>query len=352
MAFRVTALVVAALTALVAGPASAKEAPPEVVRIFGQGAGYGKPHGHSVIAVLKEKKLLEEEFAGENVRFEWTFPQGTGPAINEAIANGQADFANYGGLPNIVGRASGLPTKIVASYGVTNSYLVTGKNVPADSIEDLKGKKIGVAFGTVNHLSFRRYLEKRGLSERDFKVFNLKAADQSSALTSGDIDAAFGSPNLIELALSGVGKITYSSRGEIGPANQFGAFTVTEGFAAKYPETTQRIVASFVKAAAWASDEKNRKELIDIWELNGTPRASLELDSESQDPRSRFSPLLDEFTLAKYETGSAFAIESKFIRQPVDLKTWIDPSFLNKAVKDLGLEGFWKTRRADGTPLS
>src|SRR3954468_15006533 len=117
---------------------SAAEAPPPMIRLAGQGAGYGKPYGTMTVGILAARRLLEDAFGGEGTRVEWQFPTGTGPAINEALANGLADFANYGGLPNILGRSAGLKTRILASYGVGIIYVAARKGAGIAGLTDLK----------------------------------------------------------------------------------------------------------------------------------------------------------------------------------------------------------------------
>src|SRR3954447_10700865 len=94
----------------------AAEAPPPVIRLAGQGAGYGKPYGTMTVGILAARRLLEDAFGGEGTRVEWQFPTGTGPAINEALANGQADFANVPGLPGSpTSRAAGSRSRAAPS---------------------------------------------------------------------------------------------------------------------------------------------------------------------------------------------------------------------------------------------
>ncbi len=51
---------------------------------------------------MRVKKILEDEFKAGGGREDrrGSSPRGTGPAINEAFANGPLDFSNCGGLPN------------------------------------------------------------------------------------------------------------------------------------------------------------------------------------------------------------------------------------------------------------
>lgn len=341
----------AAAAALLAGTALAADAP-SVIRLGGQGAGFGKPYGTGIIGTLQAKGFLEDEFKADGITIEWTFFTGTGPAINEAIANKLLDFANYGGLPNIVGRAGGLKTKIVASYGVGTIYVAARKGLPIASIKDLKGRKVAVAKGTINHLSMNRLLIDNGLTEKDLQIVHLTAPDQLAALSSGDVDAAFGSTNFLGLRDKGIVDIVADTKGPPQPASFFGALTVHEDFAAKYPDHTRRVVKAFVKAAHWSSLEENREALIDLWALSGSPRAALAEDLAGQDLAQRNNPRIDGFYRAQYVNAVAFAQENRLIRAPIDLDAWIDPSFLDAALKELKLESFWPERGDDGKPKS
>ena len=284
------------------------------------------------------------------MRIEWQFPRGTGPAINEAIANGQADFANYGGLPNIVGRGAGLKTKVVASYGTNPSYVVAGGDIRA--IADLRGKKISVSKGTINELALNRVLALGGLSEKDVSIYDLQAADQVSAITGGSIDAVLGGSNLLPLVDKGVAREIFTTKGHPGPGSLFGSFVVTEDFAKRYPETTARVVKVFIEAAHFASLPESKDAVYDIWALTGVPRASIEADFQGDDIKDRLSPLLDPLYVGNIENGVKFALDNKLIRNGFDVKTWIDPSYLQAALQQLKLETFWIARDTNGAPKS
>lgn len=347
-----SAAAVAAVLASSSAILSAAETPPPVIRLAGQGNADGKPYGSAVIGVVRAKEYLEQEFKADGVKIEWQFPRGTGPAINEALANGQVDFANYGGLPNIVGRGAGLATKVLASYGVTPSYLVARPAAGINSIADLKGKKISVSRGTINELALSRVLAKGGLTDKDVTIFDLQSADQVSAITSGDVDAVLGGSNLLTLADKGLVKTVHSTKGSPAPGSLFGSFVVTEDFAAKYPETTRRVVRAFVKAAHFASLEENRAALIDIWALTGVPKDAVAKDYAGDVLADRLSPLLDDFYVANITAGIKFAVENKLTRKAFSVEEWVDRSYLDGAIKELGLQGVWKPRDASGSPQS
>jgi len=331
---------------------AAAEAPPQVIRLAGQGNAAGKPYGSAVIGVVRAKEYLEKEFAKEGVKIEWQFPRGTGPAINEALANGQADFANYGGLPNIVGRGAGLKTKVLASYGTNPSYLVVRPDIGVASLPDLKGKKIAVSRGTINELALNRVLQQGGLTEKDVTIFDLQSADQISAVTTGDVDAVLGGNNLLTLVDKGTVKTIYSTKGSPAPGSLFGSFIVTQEFADKYPDTTKRVVKAFVQAADFASQEANRDAVLDIWALTGVPRDSLAKDFAGDKLADRLNPLLDGFYRANISNGVKFALDNKLIKTSFDVNEWVDPTYLNAAIKELGVEKTWQARDAKGAPQS
>ena len=328
------------------------ESPPPVIRLAGPGNASGAPYGNGVFGFMRVKKVLEEEFKAEGTKIDWQFPRGTGPAINEAFANGQLDFSNYGGLPNIVGRGAGLKTKVLASNGVSPVYVVARKDAPISGIQDLKGKKISVSRGTIYEWSLNRVLSTANLNERELEIFDLQSADQISAFSSGHIDAIVAGNNLLDLVDRGLGKVIYTTKGTRGAGTNFGSFVVAEDFARKYQETTQRVVNAFVKTAYDASQEEHRNEILDAWALTGTPRTAFAKDFDGDALSERLNPLLDDFYVANVTSGITFSVNSKLIRRPFKPEEWIDRSYLDKAIKTLGYTGFWRAYDASGKPNS
>ncbi|CAK7259390.1 MULTISPECIES: ABC transporter substrate-binding protein [unclassified Shinella] len=350
---------VAALTAVI-GFAAVQAMPlqalaaekPSVIRLASFGNAAGKPYGTGAIGVLRAQELLEKEFAADGISIEWQFPRGTGPAINEAIANGQLDFAYYGGLPNIVGRGAGLKTKVVSSYGVSPSYVVARPDAKITSIADLKGKKVATSRGTINELSLFRILGQAGLTPDDIQFFDLQTADQIAAITSGDIDAVVGGgSSVLQLVEQNIATVVFTTKGSPAPGSNFGSFVVTDAFREAYPDLTQRVVNKFVEASYFASDEKNREALFDIWALTGSPRSTFEKDYADEVLKDRQSPLLDDFYRANVTAGVDFAVSQKLIRKPFDVNEWVDDSYLKKALKDYGYENVWTPRDSKGNAV-
>jgi sulfonate transport system substrate-binding protein len=331
-------------------PAQQQEALPKLIRVAGPGNAEGKPFGTGPLGVLRVKGYLEQEFNKDGVQIEWQFPRGTGPAINEAFANGQLDFASYGGLPNIVGRGAGLRTRVLASYGSSPTYLVARNGSGIETIDDLKGRKVSVSLGTILQLSLASILARLNLTEKDVQVFDLITADQVSAIQSRDIDAVVGTSASLSIVERGFGKVVFSTKGRIDPASNFGSFIVAEDFAKKYPEATRRVLTAFLRASYFASQKENRNELYDIWARAGQSRASVALDYDGDSLRERANPLLDDFYVANIRRGVQFALDNKLIKQGFDVEAWVDRVSLEAALKSLGYEKFWQPHDAKGAP--
>ncbi len=331
---------------------AAAQALPDTIRLGAFGQGYGQPYGTATLAIAHVKDFIADEFKGTPVKFDWTYSSGTDPALHATIANGQLDFAQYGGLPNIIGRANGLPTRIIQSYGVTNIIAAARTGVPINSFKDIKGRRVTIAKGTILHWAFLKALEANGLTTKDVTVVDLKTADQLAALAAGSVDVSIGTTSLLPLEDKGLVKIFYTSKNGAPKAAGFGGITVTEGFRAKYPDATQRVSRGLVRAGEWLSREENREEALQVWAKSGTPYDALRRDYEGQSLKTGFSPLIDDFLVEQYRDATQFSKDEKLIRNDIDLKQWFVPEYLENSLKQLGLERHWPRRSGEGTVIN
>lgn len=341
---RKIAILGSVLSALSGGYAAAEDYP-ATIRLGDVGFGFGTPFGVGLQAVADAKGFIAKEFDGTDVKLEWTYFTGTGPAINEAFANKQIDFASYVAVPNIVGAAGGLKTVILASTQGTNIFAVARPNAGINSLADLKGKKVALQKATIIHWAAIESLEKVGVGQDDFTLVDLKNADQLAAITAGSVDAVFGADFLLPLTEKGVAKIVFSSGRDDPSVSGFGGFLVSQEFRDSYPEATQKVVDGYVKAAEWVSDPANREEVFQIWSRAGTPVGLIAQSNADTDLKNAFNPRLDAEFTRRYQSALDFAAEQKLVRQTPDLTEWSDPSFLNTALEKTGRAAFWPERR-------
>ncbi|WP_113273418.1 ABC transporter substrate-binding protein [Agrobacterium cavarae] len=340
-------LLLAATVALGGATANAEDAP-STIRFGDVGFGFGTPFGVGLQAIADAKGFIADEFKGTPTKVEFTYFTGTGPAINEALSNGQLDFASYGAVPNIIGKANGLDTVILASYGGTTIFGAARPDLDIKSIADLKGKRVAIQKATIIHWGLITALKNAGLSEKDITIVDLKNADQLAAIAAKSVDAVFGADFLLPLEDKGVAKIFYKSSDAGASGDGFGAFLVTDKFRKAYPEATQKVVTGFVKAAQWLADDKNRDEAFKIWSRAGSPIEVISKSNAGSLLGQKYNPRLDDFFTSRYQSGIAFDREQKLIRRDVDLDAWVDRTYVDNAVRSLKLEKLWPDRSATG----
>ncbi|HEX8606298.1 MAG TPA: ABC transporter substrate-binding protein, partial [Pseudoduganella sp.] len=294
-----------AALALTATAAQAIAAAPTVIRVGVAAPAQGSPPGisGSSIAIAHATGAIEQEFKPDNIKIEWFFFKGAGPAVNEALSNKQLDFAFQGDLPSIIGKSAGLKTRLILATGVRmNLYLAVPAGSTIRKVEDLRGKRVAIFKGTNSQLPINRLLAAHGLTEKDLKVVNLDTATAQAALTTNDIDAVFGSYDLIKLRDKGVARIVYTSKGDSPVFTRQSHMLVTDDFAGKYPEQTRRFVKAVVKVARWSSDDANRDEVFRMWARPGVAKVEVwKEDYEGQPLRTRLSPLFDPFLTERYK---------------------------------------------------
>jgi sulfonate transport system substrate-binding protein len=330
---------------------SCAEQKPNVIRIGYPGAGSGgRPlSSGTYITLAHQLGTLEKDLQAEGIKIQWTFFPGAGPQLNEALANKQLDFALLGDLPLVVGRSTGLKHKIVlAGQRLYPFYVTVPVDSSATSIPDLKGKKFGVFKGTVQQLVVNRLLERYNLTERDVRVIAMDSETQRTTLATKDVDATLAAP--FDLQARGVAKILFEARND---PQLFYVSTIfaEEEFEKKYPQIVQRLVTALVKVAHYQSEEKNRDEVFRIWSRDGiTPYGDYLKVYEGISLKAPSSPLLDDYYRAQLQRAIDDSKRFKLIRKDVSVDGWIEPKYLEQALKELKLENYWLEYDAAGKP--
>lgn len=123
--------------------------------------------------------------AGVDVKFEWFEYV---PSM-EAFAASQLDAVCMTNGDALVTGATGAPSKTILLNDISNGNDMIVAKPGIESIKDLKGKKIGVEVGFVDHLLLLKALEKEGLTESDVELVNIPTHETPKAFASGDVDA-------------------------------------------------------------------------------------------------------------------------------------------------------------------
>jgi sulfonate transport system substrate-binding protein len=195
--------------------------------------------------VVRDQHLLENR--GYNVT--WVLSAGSNKA-NEALRSKALDFGSTAGSAALVARANGTPIKMIDVYSKPEwTALVVAKNSPANSVADLKGKKIAVTKGTDPYFFLLQALGTAKLSPSDVEIVNLQHADGKTALERGDVDAWAGlDPFMAQTIQQQGSRFLYRNP----DFNSYGVLNVREDFISNNPEAVQAVVTSYEEARQWA----------------------------------------------------------------------------------------------------
>ena len=198
-----------------------------------------------VSLVLKQKGLLEKEFAKDGISIVWVQSAGSNKAL-EFLNAGSIDFGSTAGSAALVARVNGNPIKSIYVYSRPEwTALVTTKDSKIASIADLKGKRVAVTRGTDPHIFLVRALLEAGLSEKDISEVLLQHADGKTALIRGDVDAWAGlDPMMAQAEIEDGAKLFYRKP----DANTWGILNVREQFLKDYPDAVRRVLATYEEA--------------------------------------------------------------------------------------------------------
>ena len=132
--------------------------------------------------VAKEAGLFEKNGLDVTIN---TGPSGS--AMVPFLINNQVQAAYGSDLAGVINH--NVDNKVVAVADGT--YLVkwlsvVGRNV--QSLDELKGKRVGIAKGTGSEIFWSRVLAKRNLQAADFKIVDIEAPEMLAATERGDID--------------------------------------------------------------------------------------------------------------------------------------------------------------------
>ncbi|WP_438866031.1 ABC transporter substrate-binding protein [Pseudomonas abieticivorans] len=293
------------------------------------------PSGAGVMDVLHEQKLFEKEFEKDGIKIRWDYFKGAGPAINEALANGQEDFAYLGDLAAIVGKANGLDTRLLsATQRDIKLYLAVQPGSGITSLETLKGKRVAIFRGTATQLSFVSALASKGFKESDFKVINLDYNAANAALAAKQIDATWSGAGVFALKARGLADVPVSTA-DLGGAGSVQTVLVGSGaFVDQHPELVARLLKAQQPAVTWLRNEANKQAYIDlVSRLAGYPSVIFASDAADQSFASGFDPRLDASFVSNLQRSADQALQAKLIRKAVDVKTWAEPRFLDAALQ-------------------
>ncbi len=268
--------------------------------------------------------------AGVDVAFEWFEYV---PSM-EAFGAGKLDAVCMTNGDALVTGATGAPSKavLINDYSNGNDMIVAKPGI--ESVKDLKGKKIGVEIGFVDHLLVLKALEANGMKESDVELVNVPTGETPKALASGDVDAiAAWQPNSGQ-ALKAVpgSKAIYTSKDV--PGLIYDVLAVTPSSVSEHGDEWKKVAQVWYKVVAYLNDPETHDDAIKIM----AARVSLPPEEYRSFVKGTKILTLDEAKKA-YKDGKGldsiygsnvvvdeFNVANKVYDKPQPTADYIDPS--------------------------
>lgn len=293
------------------------------------------PSGAGIVDVLRERQSLEKEFEKDGIKIRWDFFKGAGPVINEALANGQEDFAYLGDFPAIIGKASGLDTRLLSAVARdVKLYLAVQPGSGITTFEALKGKRVAIFRGTATQLSFASALAHQGLKESDYKVVNLDYNAANAALAAKQIDATWSGAGVFALKARGLADVPLTTVDLDGAGSMQAVLLGRGAFVDEHPELVARLIKAQQPAIAWLRNDEHKQDYINlVSRLASYPPEILTEDAVGQSLVKIFAPQLDAPFLDNLQRSVDLALDAKLIRKGFEVKSWAEPRFIDDALQ-------------------
>jgi ABC-type nitrate/sulfonate/bicarbonate transport system substrate-binding protein len=205
----------------------------------------------SAYYVAQEEGLFKKH--GLDVRIN-TGPSGS--AMVAFLVNGQiesafgseiAGIANHNLDPNVV--------VVAQAARLVRWIALVGRNI--DNLDQLKGKKVGVARGSGGEVFWLAMLDKLKLNAADYTVVNVEAPEMVAALERGNIDAYAVWEPWVTRGLSAV-KNTKVLRDQEGILEQGVFIYMNQGWIKKNPAQAEAFVRALVEATEIINKDRPR----------------------------------------------------------------------------------------------
>ena len=290
--------------------------------------------GWTAFEIAIQKGWFKEE--GVDVRFEWFEYT---PSM-EAFAAGKVDAVTMTMGDALVTGAPGARSVaiLITDYSNGNDMIVAKPGIR--DLKGLKGKKVGLEVGLVEHLLLLKGLEKVGLKESDVELVKVLTHQTAQSLASGDVDAIGAwQPNSGQALKSVAGSRAVWTSADV-PGLIYDLLNVSPKSLAQRRSDWVKVVKVWNRVARFLGDPANKDEAVKIM----AGRAGVPPEEYAKFlPGTRF--LSPEEALARFEpkdgleslhgsgkVADAFNVANKIYERPQPLADYIDGSLAKEAL--------------------
>ncbi|MDB5957739.1 ABC transporter substrate-binding protein [Ramlibacter sp.] len=297
--------------------------------------GYSDWPGWVAWQVAIEKNWFKE--AGVDVKFEWfdysasmdAFTAGKTDAV--LMTNGDALVTGAGGGKSVM--------VMITDYSNGNDMIIAKPGIK--TLADLKGKKVAVETGLVEHLLLRAGMKKLGMQAGDITIVNAKTNEMPQVLASKDIVAVGAWQPVANEAMKGSpgAKPIYTSADE--PGLIYDVLAVNPASLNAHRADWLKVVKLWDRVVSYINDPKTQGDAVRIMAarsgvtpaeylplLKGTRLLTLEEGAKAYQKGSDYKSLY-----GSTEIANTFNWYNKVYSFSQKVDTYIDPSLTGAALK-------------------
>lgn len=291
--------------------------------------GYSDWPGWVAWQVAIDKGWFKE--AGVPVQFEW-FDY---TASMDAFSAGKIDAVTMTNGDALVTGAAGARSVMILINDYSNGNdMIIGKP-GVRSLKDLKGKKVAVEMGFVEHLLLLNGLKKAGMKESDVTLVNAKTNEMPQMLASGEVAAVGAWQPISGQALKSVpgARPIYTSADE--PGLIYDVLAVNPASAKQRRADWMKVVKVWDRVVKYINDPKTQPDAVKIMAarvgvspetylplLKGTKLLSLDEAKKIYVKGDGFKTLYGSTKIA-----DEFNVANDVYKKPQDVNSYLDASF-------------------------
>lgn len=255
-------------------------------------------------------------------------------ASNEALVAGQVDVTNSGDAPLVALIASNPDDVVIIALflgGAERESIMVAPDSGIESLDDLKGRRIGAQFGTGAYQHFLDLIAKRGMKETDFNLVNMAVADMPAALATDQVDAFIGfEPTNAISHVNGISEYLM----DFSEVTKNPNFLVADrAFAEQHRGAIVRFLASWIDAAGLMQSDADAAAELAAAALKDSgqdlPIEALQLAVSKSNAAWDLDPsYIDELT----RTAEGMLAAGRIAQVP-NFESVVDPSYLEAALE-------------------
>jgi NitT/TauT family transport system substrate-binding protein len=258
------------------------------------------------------------------------------PTVVESIKSGRLDATFMIAPLAMKLREQGVPVKICYLGHRDGSTVIVRKDLPAQSLKDLKGKTFAIPSKYSNqYLVIRKLMDDQGVKPEEINFVELPPPDMPGALASKAIDAYFvGEPHAAKAELDGSGRVLYHAK-DIWPHFISCVLVVTEKLINEHPEVVRDLVRGIAESGEWAETHRlDAAKVVSPYFRQDEKVVRYVLTQ----PPDRVSYRMLTPTDEDLQVINEMAVKAGILQRPISMKDLIDRQFIPTDIKPANIQ--------------